>query len=70
MKADSEREKEVYLPGKVVKARYGIGHTTLYDWTNKTDFPKPYKLGPRLSRWKLSELEAWEEKGRGGEGAA
>ena len=55
-----------YLPGKKVRQRYDIGHTTLYDWVKKTDFPKPYKLGPKLSRWKLSELEEWEKKNREG----
>lgn len=68
MKTDLEREKEIYLPRKAVRERYSIGHTTLYDWTSETDFPKPYKLGRKLTYWKLSELEAWEEKGR--EGAA
>lgn len=64
--ATSDREKEIYLPGKEVRERYGIGHTTIYDWIKKTDFPKPYKLGPKLSRWRLSELEAWEQQGREG----
>lgn len=59
------QNQKIYLSGKEVKARYGIGNTTLYDWVKKTDFPSPYKMGPKLSRWKLSELEAWEEKSKG-----
>lgn len=27
---------------------------------NKEDpFPRPYRLGPRFTRWKLSEIEKW-----------
>ncbi len=49
-----------------LKHRYKIGASTVYDWINERGFPAPYKLGPKLSRWKLSECIAWEEQNRKG----
>ncbi|WP_432640113.1 helix-turn-helix transcriptional regulator [Albidovulum sp.] len=52
---------ETYLPDTQVAARYGVHRTTPWRW-DKTDptFPKPVRLSPGCTRWKLSELEAWE----------
>lgn len=58
---------QIYISKRGVRHRYGgIGDTTIYDWLKTTDFPKPYKVGPKLIRWKISELEEWEEKNNGG----
>ena len=51
-----------YLSNQKVRARYGIGNTTLYRWINddEINFPKPKQLGHRCVRWLESELEKWE----------
>ncbi|MBY0136349.1 helix-turn-helix transcriptional regulator [Paracoccus yeei] len=52
---------ETYLSDLQLAARYGVHRTTPWGWA-KTDpcFPKPLKLSPGCTRWKLSEIEAWE----------
>lgn len=62
----TQTQGEAFLSVKKVEKRYGISDSTLYQWSKNGMFPKPYKLGPKLSRWKLSELEAWEQQGREG----
>jgi len=52
---------ETYLSDLKLAARYGVHRTTPWRWVH-TDptFPKPVKLSPQCSRWKLSEIEAWD----------
>lgn len=53
--------QETYLSDAQLAARYGVHRATPWRWA-KTDpaFPKPVKLSPQCSRWRLSEIEAWE----------
>ena len=52
---------EIYLSDVHLAARYGVHRMTPWRWL-KADphFPKPVKLTPGCTRWKLSEVEAWE----------
>ncbi len=52
---------ETYLTDRNIGARYEVHHLTPRRWLN-TDptFPKPIHLSPGCTRWKLSEIEAWE----------
>ncbi|WP_084621115.1 helix-turn-helix transcriptional regulator [Paracoccus aminophilus] len=52
---------DTYLADVQVAARYGIHRATPWRWA-KADpsFPKPFTLTHGCTRWKLSELEAWE----------
>jgi len=52
---------ETYISDTQLAARYGVHRSTPWRWA-KTDptFPQPVKLSPQCSRWKLSEIEAWE----------
>ncbi len=53
---------ETYLSDKQVGARYDVHRSTPWRWVNSNqEFPKPVKLSPQCSRWKLSDLEAWEK---------
>lgn len=40
--------------------RYGIHKKTLDDWRGRGEFPPPIKIGPRLVRWRLADVEAYE----------
>ena len=53
--------QETYVTDTQVAARYGVHRTTPWRWA-KTDpaFPNPVNLTPGCTRWKLSEIEAWE----------
>jgi len=52
---------EIYVTDRQIGARYGVHHLTPRRWL-KSDptFPKPIRLTPGCTRWKLSDIEAWE----------
>lgn len=54
---------DIYLNDLQLSARYGVHRSTPWRWV-KSDpmFPKPVKLSSQCSRWKLSEIEAWETR--------
>ena len=56
-------QKQYFISINGVKTRYGVGTTAIYRWMDdeRVNMPRPYKLGPRCVRWKLTELEAWEK---------
>ncbi|WP_366141034.1 AlpA family phage regulatory protein [uncultured Ruegeria sp.] len=52
---------ETLISDKQGAARYGIHRATWWKWAkNDPEFPKSIKLSARCTRWKLSEVEAWE----------
>ena len=67
LKSDSQQRVDEYLRRVDLRHRYKIGEHTVYDWMKRRGFPTPYKLGPKLVRWKLSECIAWEEQRKEGE---
>lgn len=52
---------EIYLSNRQLGERYHVHHLTPLRWI-KSDgtFPKPVRLTRGCTRWKLSEIEAWE----------
>lgn len=51
----------MFLSDKQVAARYGVTRPTIWGWArDEPTFPRPIKLSPGCTRWKLSEIEAWE----------
>lgn len=58
---------QTYLSDVEVAARYGVHRTTPWRWAQTDEsFPKPVALSPGCTRWKMGELEAWEQmKGLG-----
>ena len=55
-----------YLRERHVCIRYDFGKSTLYRWIAEGRFPAGTKFGPRMRRWDLTELEAWEAQQNGG----
>jgi prophage regulatory protein len=53
---------ETYLTDVKLAQRYGVHRTTPWRWV-KSDpsFPKPIVLTAGCTRWKLSDIEAWEK---------
>lgn len=58
---------ETYLSDRQLAARYNVHHLTPRRWVREDpSFPRPVKLSPGCSRWRLSEVEVWEAmKARG-----
>lgn len=50
-----------YYTAKQVCARAGISRTALHDFVKRGIFPRPYHFGRRV-RWKLAELESFEQR--------
>ena len=52
---------ETFLTDRQVGERYGVHYLTPRRWV-KVDptFPRPVKLSPGCTRWKLSALQKWE----------
>ena len=41
----------------------GVGIATIWRWTkSRPDFPRPYKLGPRVTVYRRGDLEAWRDR--------
>jgi prophage regulatory protein len=55
--------QETYLADSQVGARFSVHRSTIWRWA-KTDpnFPNPIRLGRGCARWRLSELEKWEQQ--------
>ncbi len=54
---------ETYLTDLQIANRYSVHRTTPWRWSKyDLTFPKPIALSPGCTRWKLSEIEAWEGK--------
>jgi prophage regulatory protein len=39
----------------------GRSRTAIYDDISQGKFPRPVKIGPRASAWKLSSIRSWME---------
>lgn len=53
---------ETYLSDRQLGARYSVHFLTPRRWAKEDPtFPKPVKLSPGCVRWRLSDLEAWEQ---------
>jgi prophage regulatory protein len=50
-----------YLSVKSVSHRYDIGISTVWLRVKQNKLPKPIKLHGTSTRWKLSDLESWEQ---------
>lgn len=55
------QKTEFLLSDKHVANRLNVHRGTIWHWLkNDPTFPKPFKLSERCTRWRLSEIEAWE----------
>lgn len=50
-----------YLNVKQVASRFAVSVPTIWRWAREGFFPRPQKLGPGCSRWRLVDIEAWEK---------
>lgn len=52
-----------FLTVRQVADRLAVSIPTVWRWAReRSDFPKPQRLGPAATRWRLADLEAWEAK--------
>ena len=49
-----------YLTVGQVAAKFSVSTDTIWRWKRNGDFPKPVRVGPNCTRWRLSDIEAHE----------
>lgn len=59
---DISELEEVYLTDRQLAKRYGTSRELPWRWASQGKFPKPVKLSERTTRWKLSDIIAWEKE--------
>ena len=51
-----------YLSDRQLAERYGVHRVTPWKWVERGAFPRPVKLTPGCTRWRLADVEAWEKE--------
>ena len=51
---------ETFFSDKQLSLKYSVARSSIWRWVQEGTFPKPVRLTPGCSRWKLSDLEKWE----------
>lgn len=54
--------KDVFITKAELATRWEVTTKTIETWVKEGICPKPYKLGKRRVRWKLTEIEAHEAR--------
>lgn len=52
--------RPAYATDTVLAAHFGVNRATIWGWVSRNGFPAPVKLSPQMTRWKWSDVEAWE----------
>jgi len=53
---------EIFLSDRDLAARYQIARGSVWRWPKTNNFPSPVKLSEGTTRWRLSDIEAWEKE--------
>ncbi len=53
-------ESHLYMSVEQVAARLSVSTDTIYRWKREGRFPRAYKMSPGCVRWKLTDIEDWE----------
>lgn len=55
-------QQSIYIPDIQVAKQFGVSRATIWRWAAKDpSFPKPVKLSPGCSRWKIEDVQKWAE---------
>lgn len=39
--------------------KVGVANSTIWLWARQGRFPKPVKIGPRVTGWRTDDIERW-----------
>lgn len=53
-----------FLSDKQLADRFAVTRQTIWRWTRTSDFPAPVRLTRGCTRWRASDIEAWEAVAR------
>ena len=54
--SESINPENLFLNVTQVAKRYGVSKDTIWRWSSKNELPRPFKVGPNVTRWRLSDL--------------
>lgn len=54
-------QQSIYVSDIQVANRFGVSRASIWRWAKIGDFPKPVKLSPGCSRWKVEDVQKWAE---------
>lgn len=57
---DTAAQTPQFLSNKDLAARWSVHPITPWEWSRQGRIPKPVKLSPRCTRWRLADILAWE----------
>lgn len=60
MANEATTELPAYLTDRQAAARYSVSRNTVWRWAKDGNFPKPIHLSPQCTRWRRSDIVAWE----------
>jgi len=60
-----QSKHNTHASDKQLAARYEVSRATIWRWTHEKRLPQPIKLSAGCTRWKLSDIEAWEAECEG-----
>ncbi|PYZ99605.1 AlpA family transcriptional regulator [Gammaproteobacteria bacterium 2W06] len=50
----------IFVSDQELAARYRVHRCTIWRWVASRGFPTPINLSPGCTRWRLSDVCAWE----------
>jgi len=54
-------KKTTYLTDRQIAERFSVSRTTIWRWSRQDPtFPQPTALTRGCTRWRLTDIEAWE----------
>jgi len=56
----TEDQPPAYVNDATLAQHFGVNKATIWNWVRRNGFPKPIKLSPQITRWKLEDVQAWE----------
>ena len=59
---ESPPTTRAWLTAAQVAERYSVSIPTVWTWAREHRLPKPHKLAENTTRWRLSELDAHDDK--------
>ena len=54
-------QQSIYISDIQVAKQFGVSRATIWRWVQNSAFPKPVKLSPGCSRWKIEDVQKWAE---------
>ena len=51
-----------YITDRAVAERYQVSRATIWRWAQGKRFPDPIKLSSGCTRWRLADIEKWENE--------